>query len=93
MVTDFWRLDDELWLALALEGKFDLISRLQKAFNKEPGFGTIAINREGFSENTHTHNLVVRGLRRHGVNILDVMFEIGNLELAAESFHEIEVEM
>jgi hypothetical protein len=79
-------LDETLWLTLASEGKFDLMERLRKALLGEPGFGTIAVNREGFSENDRTHNLVIRWLKAHDIHVLDVMFEIGNLERAAASF-------
>ena len=82
MNENFWKYDDELWLALALEGKFTLIEKLQKAFNGVSGFGTIVVTQEGFSENDRTHNMVIRSLREHGINIFDVMFEIGNLERA-----------
>jgi hypothetical protein len=82
MNENFWKYDDELWLALASEGKFALIEKLQKAFNRVPGFGTIVVTKEGFSENDRTHNMVIRSLKEHGVNICDVLFEIGNLERA-----------
>jgi hypothetical protein len=82
MNENFWKHDDALWLRLASEGKFDLIEKLQKAFNRVSGFETIVVTREGFSENDRTHNMVLRSLREHGVNICDVMYEIGNLELA-----------
>jgi len=89
MTEDFWELDDELWIRLALEGKHDLIARLQKAFNKVPGYETIAVHKEGFSEDDRTHNMVLKCLRHHNVNIFNVVYEIGNLELAASSFHQI----
>jgi hypothetical protein len=88
MNENFWKYDDELWLALALEGEHALIEKLQKAFNGVPGFGTIAVPREGFSENDRTHNMVIRSLKEHGVNIFDVMFEIGNLERALYPLQE-----
>ena len=82
MTENFWKYDDELWLALALEGKHALIEKLQKAFNRVPGFGTIVVTKEGFSENDRTHNMVIRSLKEHGINICDVMYEVGNLERA-----------
>ena len=82
MNENFWKYDDELWITLALEGKHALIEKLQRAFNGVPGYGTIVVMKEGFSENDRTHNMVLRSLREHGVNILDVMFEVGNLEHA-----------
>jgi len=89
MNENFWKWDDELWLALALEGKHDLIEKLHKAFNGVPGYGTIVVTRKGFSENDRTHNLVLRSLREHGVNIMDVMFEVGNLERALHTTQEV----
>ena len=82
MNENFWKWDDALWLTLASEGKFDLIEKLHKAFNGVPGFGTIVVTKEGFSVNDQTHNMVLRSLKEHGVNVFDVMSEIGNLERA-----------
>lgn len=82
MNENFWKYDDELWLALTLEGKFELIEKLQKAFNGVPGFGTIVVTREGFSESDRTHNMVLRSLREHEVNVCDVMAEVGRMEYA-----------
>jgi hypothetical protein len=87
MDENFWKWDDELWLTLASEGRFELIEKLQRAFNGVPGFGTIIVPREGFSEVDRTHNMVLRSLKEHGVHIFDVLFEVGNLEVAASSFH------
>lgn len=78
----FWKHDDALWLTLASEGRFELIERLQRAFNGVPGFGTIVVPLEGFSEVDRTHNMVIRSLKWHGVHVMDVLFEVGNLELA-----------
>ena len=82
MNENFWKWDDELWLTLASEGRFELIERLQRAFNGVPGVGTIVVPLEGFSEVDRTHNMVLRSLRWHGVNIFNLVFEVGNLELA-----------
>lgn len=82
MNENFWKHDDELWIALALEGKHTLIEKLNRAFNGFPGYGTIVVPREGFSENDRTHNMVIRSLRAHEVNICDIIFEVGNLEHA-----------
>jgi hypothetical protein len=82
MDDNFWVHDDFLWLTLASEGRFELIERLQKALNGVPGFGTIVVPLEGFSDIDKTHNMVLRCLRWHGVHLFDVAFEVGNLELA-----------
>jgi hypothetical protein len=83
----FWKYDDLLWLTLASEGRFELTEKLQRAFNGVPGFGTVVVPLEGFSEVDRTHNMVLRSLKWHGVHIFDVAFEVGNLEVAASSFH------
>ena len=70
------------WVALALEGNFDLISKLHRAVDGEAGFGTVVIDRKGFSPNDDTHNLVLDYLRERGVNVLDGEYEIGNLEVS-----------
>ena len=70
------------WTALVAEGNHDLIAKLKRAVDGEPGFGTIIVDEKGFSENDDTHNAVLDWLKDKGVNILDVPFEVGNLELA-----------
>jgi hypothetical protein len=70
------------WQALVEEGNHDLISKLKRAVDGEPGFGTIVVDRKGFSENDDTHNAVLGWLKEKGINVLDVPFEIGNLEVA-----------
>lgn len=78
--------DDLLWITLVREGKFDLIEKLRKAELREEGFTTIVVTKEGFSENDWVHNMVIRWLKRHKIHVIDVMYEIGNLEVAASSF-------
>ena len=80
---------EDLWLRLAEEGKHELIEKLHKAFNKVPGFGTIVVTKEGFSENDRTHNMVLGCLKKAGINICDVMFEIGNLECALHGYKDV----
>jgi hypothetical protein len=70
------------WVALVAEGNHGLISKLKRAVDGEPGFGTVVVNSKGFSENDETHNMVLDWLREKGVHVLDVPYEIGNLELA-----------
>lgn len=72
---------EDLWAVLALEGNFDLINKLRMAEAREPGFGTIVVTEKGFSENDVTHNLVLDWLKERNINIVDVPFIVGNLEL------------
>lgn len=70
------------WVALVAEGNHDLIAKLKRAMDGEAGFGTIVINGEGFSEDDNTHHAVLNMLRRNGVRVVDVQYEIGSLELS-----------
>ena len=85
-------LEELVWIALISEGNFELIEKLRKAERMEPGFTTIVVTKEGFSQNDRIHNMVLWWLKKHHVHVLDVMHEIGNLELAASSFCKIEEE-
>lgn len=81
-------LDGALWAALASEGKFELIERLRRALLREPGYGTIVVTKEGFSENDHTHNLVIRWLKAHKIHTMNVIYEVEHLKMAAASFRK-----
>ena len=72
----------DIWTTLALEGNFDLINKLHRVERKEEGFMSVAVPREGFSQNDQTHNMVMKWLRGRGVNILNPIHEIANLEYA-----------
>jgi len=72
---------EDIWTDLVSEGNFDLISKLRRAELGEPGFGTIVVTREGFSDDDRVHNKVLRWLKGKKIHILDIMFEIGNLEV------------
>jgi len=75
--------DEELWVTLAADGRYDLIEKLQKALNEAPGYGTLVVNKEGFSDNDRIHNMVLGWLKGHPeINVLDIVHEIGNLEEA-----------
>ena len=73
---------NELWSRLALEGNCELIKKLQRAERREPGYSTIVVKREGFSEDDETHNMVLRFLRQIGVEIFNPGIEIARLERA-----------
>jgi hypothetical protein len=70
------------WLVLAAESNHTLISKLSRAVSGEPGFGTIVVKEEGFSKDNETHNAIMAWLRKNGVHVIDVQYEVGTLELA-----------
>lgn len=71
-----------LWEKLALDGKFELITLLRRVEMKEPGYGTVVVPHEGFSERDDIHNLVLDWLVEHDVNVLNVGLEVACLERA-----------
>ena len=73
---------EELWARLALERKFNLIRKLHRAEKGEPGYGTVAITREGFSEDNTTHNMVLAFLKKNNIHIINPGLEEACLELA-----------
>ena len=70
------------WELLAAEGNHDLIARLRRAELGEEGFGSIAVTKDGFSENDETHNAVMEWLKSKGINIINPSREIAELEKA-----------
>lgn len=60
-----------LWLTLASEGKYELITKLHRAQNKEEGYSTIIIPTEGFSKNDTTHNQVLKWLKKNKIKTFD----------------------
>ena len=70
---------------LIVEDNEDMQHILSNLLHEE-GYETIVVTKEGFSENDWVHNMVIRWLKRHKIHVLDVMYEIGNLEVAAASF-------
>lgn len=69
-------------ISLALDGNFELIETLRHAQNKEPGYGTIVVPKQGFSDDDDVHNLVLDWLCEQKINVLNVQNEIANLEYA-----------
>ena len=61
----------DLWIHLVLEKRFDLIKKLHRVELKEPGYGTIVVTKEGFSDNDRTHNMVLKFLNKNKVNIMN----------------------
>ena len=72
----------DIWSQLAVESRFDLINKLHRVEQKELGYSTVVVPREGFSPNDQTHNMVMSWLREQHVNILNPFHEIALLELA-----------
>lgn len=77
-------LGSKIHACLVLESNFELIDRLHRIENKEGGYGTIVVPKEGFSENDEVHNLILDWLNAQNINILNVQHEIANLEYALE---------
>jgi hypothetical protein len=71
-----------LWELLALEGRHDLLTTLHHVELKTPGYGTVIVPEEGFSENTDTHNMVLNYLKIQGVMTLNVGITIARLQSA-----------
>jgi len=72
----------ELWTRLALEGRHALLNKLRRAERREPGFGTIVVKKEGFSDDDETHNLVLKFLRQSSVCVFNPGLEVTRLERA-----------
>lgn len=64
-----------LWERLATEGNFKLIRKLRRVEMGEPGFGTIVVPKEGFSESDDTHNLVLEWLEERDINVVNLGLE------------------
>ncbi len=73
---------NDLWSRLALEGKSALIKRIRRAENREPGFTTLVVRKEGFSDDDETHNLVLKYLRRIGAFVFNPGMETARLKQA-----------
>ena len=73
---------NDLWSRLTIEGRFELIKRLRRAEGHEPGFTTLVVRKEGFSNVDETHNLVLRYLRQIGANVFNPGMEIARLRMA-----------
>jgi len=82
-------MESDLWVRLTLEGRFDLIDKLNRVENKEPGYGTVIVPQEGFSSDDGTHNLVIDWLNTHGINVLNVGFEVSRLENSLHGYKEL----
>lgn len=65
---------------LAAEGNTTLIANLNRALRRESGYETIAIPKEGFSEDDETHNTVLDWLKEHDIHTINPIKEIAELE-------------
>lgn len=74
--------EPDVWEALLIEGRHDLIEKFRRIERGEGGFGTIVVPSQGFSKNKKTHELVTEWLSKKNVNILDVEKEKTELESA-----------
>ena len=75
---------NQLWITLALEGNTDLLSKLHRAENKEPGFSIIVVPKNGFSENDETHNAVIEWLQSHEILALNPRVEAARMKVALQ---------
>ena len=64
-----------LWIRLISEKNFKLIKKLYRAEKHEPGFCSIVVSKDGFSESDTTHNLVLKFLRYNKINIVNPNLE------------------
>lgn len=71
-----------LWDRLATEGRHDLITTLRHVELNTPGYGTIIVPPEGYSQDDTTHNMVLDYLNHHHINILNVQLTIEKLTRA-----------
>ena len=81
-------MDTELWVKLTLEGRFDLIQRLNRIERKEIGYNTIIVPPEGFSDDDRTHNMVLDWLEQQDANVVNVGLEISRWETALHGHHQ-----
>jgi len=71
-----------VWDMLAAEGNLSLIERLKMVEQRYPGYGTMVVPEEGYSDDDDTHNAVIDWLRAHDVNVLNTRTTIARLEKA-----------
>lgn len=80
---------ETLWDRLISEGNLDLISKLHNVEAGLPGYGTIVVPHEGFSEDDTTHNMVLEYLQSHDINILNPGLLIERMERALHPVKEV----
>jgi len=68
-----------IWAALTLEGRMDVIAKLHMVEIGEGGYGTIAVPKEGFSDDDTVHNAVIDWLKDHGVHVLNTRMTAARL--------------
>lgn len=79
-----------LWGRLVMEEKHDLIEKLSKAERREPGYGTIVVTKQGFSEDDTTHNMVIEFLEANGINTFNPGLLEARMERALHPVNEEE---
>jgi hypothetical protein len=70
------------WLNLISHGSHKTISLLQKVEQNYPGYSTVIIPNEGFSDDDTTHNMVIDWLKQHDINVYSPSNEIHHLTKA-----------
>lgn len=70
----------QIWDILIGDKKYDLIKVLKHVENKEPGYGSVVVPKNGFSSNKKIHCLVLSWLKERNINIVDVDNEIACLK-------------
>ena len=69
-----------LWDRLAAEGKYDLIDKLRKTEQGEPGYRTVIIPEGGWSESADTNDAILQWLKSLRVNVWSPEQEVSDLE-------------
>lgn len=81
--------DQDPWILLAAEGNDKTLRLLQKVEQKQPGYSTIIIGPNGFSENDDTHNAVLNWLRDRNVMVYSPQNEIYHLNKSLHPIHPL----
>jgi len=71
---------DILWQTLIEDGRNELVTLLQHVENREPGYGSIIVPNNGFSDSDTIHNMVLDWLHERDINVVNVAHEITCLE-------------
>jgi len=71
-----------VWDLLAAEGKYDLISKLHKIEQGEPGYSTVIIPQGGWSESADTNDAILLWLKKLNINVWSPTQEVVDLKRA-----------
>jgi hypothetical protein len=69
-----------LWEALVLDGNFSLVQKLHSAEINFPGYSTIVVPINGFSDNDRIHNMVLDWCKERHIRMFNVNHQIALLE-------------